>query len=623
MSDAQFRQIQYQVEMESTRRRRRSEYRDSAYEPLRQRSRVDDETIPLIEPWLSESIPFFRKYPGLFSDLQNTENNPYFLIQGSVQGGKTPVIAGLTLFLIKVMRLSVIVVVRNYRADQQQLQDKFEQVDERFYPFGITVRTASDRSYTFNPYSPTLTIALENKSQLSQIVESYKSTPNPNHFAVIVDEADAIAYKKGNPQVIRWLRELQSQASQNILVTATAFDVLYLENELKNHRIYTIPRHFNYKGVDHPGLELVSTNINLRYSVGQPIAPELLEWYETLNSESPFQRVVTEDGMEPSDHPIICLQKTETNTLKQTDIMCTLASDPRFRERFAILVYNGKGVDAYWHELLPERLPARLDIIGTVVTDTRCDVTRRWYKKASIRDVLGMFRAYRHQYPVTHIVIIAGFTVARGLNIVSTDYKWHLTHEIMYHSPAATVSDLLQSCRVLGIYNDAVPLKVYCKPSDARDIQQAHYLQTRLIEGATLHEVTASMPSLCSTIRVLLGSIPVRRTTKKCAEPVWNTVQTEAEQYAEAEIENKEEDDGSGWLVYQTSEIQKKAYQDIEKVLLDQGWINMWVKRSDIQMYIPEREWDLRDLKHNSSRIGETIIQYRKINGRVEYKLLR
>jgi hypothetical protein len=39
----------------------------------------------------------------------------------------------------------------------------------------------------------------------------------------------------------------------------------------------------------------------------------------------------------------------------------------------------------------------------------------------------------------------------------------------------------------------------------------------------------------CEQIKMFVGNIPRRRTTKKCAEPVWNKVAKEREQYGEVE----------------------------------------------------------------------------------------
>jgi len=97
----------------------------------------------------------------------------------------------------------------------------------------------------------------------------------------------------------------------------------------------------------------------------------------------------------------------------------------------------------------------------------------------------------------------------------------------------------------------------------------------------------------------------------------------EQEQYGVVEEEKKIED-GDGWLVYRSSEVHKNIYQTIEKILLEQEWINIWVKRSEIENYIEERSWDRRWLNdmHKPIRNGETRIQYRKRNNRIEYRLV-
>lgn len=588
LTDEQFDQLQVHFQEELQRRKRNPVRREE--EQSSRRARMD---AP-VTSWLCEKYSFFRECSRIFPDLLQTQQDqtstPYFLIQGSVQGGKTPVIAGLSLFLIKQMQISVITVVRNHLADRQQLDDKFTCNQEPFHVFheDVKVYKPRDNLYTFNQKERGLTIALENKIQLQKIVETLGATHDPDRFALIVDEADAIAFKGAKrkptcPQVIRWLKSLQAKAQLVVYVTATSFDVLYLEHKLTNRQIYTIPKDPHYKGIK--DVQFNPVEMDLQYRKGQPISPELLEWYVDLSRESPFERAVKEDNGEMTDHPIICLQKTETDTRKQKDILCALASEPRLRNRFAILVYNGKGVDAYFRDLLPEYIPEQPKLPkGIHIIDPQYNIATRWYRKASIRDVLRMLRLYRNEYPVTHIIIIAGFTVARGLNIVSRlDYKWHLTHEIMYHSKGATVSDLMQSLRILGIYRDDIPLKVFCNTIDAEAILQAYELQDHLINGASLETATMTMPSLCQAIRVYVGLIPKKRdTTQKCAEPLWNTVESKAE----AEQDDVAVHDGSSRIFRVLpeclGEVSRAYYDKIVAYLRNTQRTRRWLLKADV-----------------------------------------
>jgi hypothetical protein len=179
----------------------------------------------------------------------------------------------------------------------------------------------------------------------------------------------------------------------------------------------------------------------------------------------------------------------------------------------------------------------------------------------------------------THIVIIAGLMVGRGLNIVSNDYRWHLTHQILKMPSNATCSDLAQRIRLLGIYRDTVPTTLFCVQKDAMSLKQAHQLQNRIYEGAELHEEVENMPTLCEQIKVYVGLVPKRKTTKKCDEPHWNLVAKEREQYGEV-VEEKM--DGMYYCVI----VDKLAPREMEiyKYAVDylQDKTGQWIERSKI-----------------------------------------
>lgn len=586
-----------------------------------------------VQTTLKENIPFFEKNPGIFKDLDIDESDSESksesdfsspktkLIAGHVQSGKSAVICGLAVYMVKVLKKPVVIVVRNYTADYKQLASKFDR-NGSFEEFDVLVHYAKDvnSNQIFHPNYPAITICLEHQTQLRKLIESHRNRPEA--FCLIADEADAICYKQyDDRERIAQFTELWSRAQQFIAITATAFDMLYMESRLDNQSIYQLPVPEFYKGIQHPDFSFgvlpqkFDFNLsNISPSVAK-LSDDMEAFYLDLLDTPTFE---LDDGY----HPVICLQKTESVIRKQVQSLAALARHPVFGEEFIVMTYNGDGVYLY----------APFDIGRTIAETHGADIKLVYlsdirnvfhYKDLGIHHILQHLKDLNQPDRIKHIVIIGGQMVSRGLNIVSTDYQWHLTHQIYKTSAQSTCAEDIQGCRIFGVYRDNIPTRLYCLQKDINNITQAQHLQERIYEGASFHQLTESLPQLCEKIKVFKGLIPRKRTTKKCMEPQWKKVQSERAQYEEVQERESKEEDGSGWLVYQTSEIQKKAYQDIEKVLLDQGWINMWIKRSDIQTYIPEREWDLRDLKHNSSRIGETRIQYRKINGRVEYKLLR
>jgi len=71
-----------------------------------------------IQKKLQENIAFFKpeNNPTIFKDLEDSQKSVK-LITGQVQSGKTAVICGLATHLIKVLKMPVVIVVRNFTAD--------------------------------------------------------------------------------------------------------------------------------------------------------------------------------------------------------------------------------------------------------------------------------------------------------------------------------------------------------------------------------------------------------------------------------------------------------------------------------------------------------------------------
>lgn len=591
-----------------------------------------------IQKKLQEKIEFFRpeNNPTIFEDLENPEKSVK-LITGQVQSGKTAVICGLSVYLIKALKMPVVIVVRNFTADYQQLAKKFKPSGS-FGEFDVMVHYAKDapKENFFSPDNIGLTICIEHQTQLKKIIEGYEL--RNTEFCLIADEADSICYKtrsSAERERIGLFNTLREHASQFIGVTATAFDMLYLENELKNQNIYHLPVPEFYKGIEHPDFSIEELPQNFNFSLREDsasawkLSTDMERFYTRLTDIPIFESVVREEdekyGEIWTDHPVICLQRTETEIKKQLQAMGAMIRHPVFGTEWTVIVYNGEGVYAYSPDGMSNEIK---DSEGQVcrgkapksvyLEDAR---TALYFDSLTIGDILQYFK---ERGTAMHIVIIAGQMVNRGLNICSNDYKWHLTHQILKLSDTATCADNNQiSGRLFGIYRDTVPLRLFVLKKDALSLKQSHYLQKRIFEGACLHELAERMPNLCQQIKVFVGLIPKRKTTKKCREPHWNKVSREEEQYGDVEEEKKIEE-GEGWLVYRSSELHKNIYNTIEKILLEQGWTNVWVKRSEIESYIEERSWDRRWLSdmHKPTRIGETRIQFRKRNNRIEYKLV-
>lgn len=593
-----------------------------------------DQKKEKIQSYLKNKVPLFNEKPEIFEDLENPEKST-MLIAGLVQSGKSNVICGLSLYLNQVLDLNVINVVRDMKADYEQLYRKYIR---DFSEYSLIINYTGEDSIhkIFMDRQPSITISIEHQKHFEKIQQAYALNPN-SKFVLIADECDLICYKdeKTIEQIrIHLFNEIKNSSEKFIGVTATAFDMLYMENRLNCDNIYTLPVPSNYKGVDHPDFKITELEKKFDFKLQKTNDPAVwkfsteMEYFYTDIMDTPLFEEKTEEGS--VTHPVMCLQTTETEKPKQLQCLGAFARHPVFKKEFTVIVYNGDGVFMYSPEGIDRDVTVKTQDGKEKLHKAKFDASPyfkqcsgvAYFKQLNLGDALQYLKSRRD--PPTHIVIIAGLMVGRGLNIVSSDFQWHLTHQILKTSDTATCADVLQKCRCFGIYRDRIPINLYCLQKDAISIKQSLKLQARLFEGAELEEAIKSMPELCEEIKIYVGNIPKRRTTKKCAEPQWNKVAKEREQYGELLEEEKNIEEGEGWLVYRSSELHKTIYKTIEKILLEQGWTNVWVKRQDIESYMENRNWDRRKLSdmHKPSRIGETRIQYRKHNNRIEYKLV-
>lgn len=494
-----------------------------------------------VQDKLSQKIPFFAENPEIFQDACNGNA---VLISGLVQSGKTSVIIGMSIYNVLVLKRPTVIIIRNYTADYYQLKEAFR--SSRFAEFNVPVVYAGDCNpiQMFNSRNPAVTICLENEAPMRKIVESFDMLGNPE-FCLIADEADAICYKKFQvKRRISLFHQIKDRAFSFYGVTATAFDMMFMETKLDSKSIYKLPVPVNYKGVNHPDFSVVELPKNfvfrpktIKNNSEYKLPEDMEEFYEGLLNEE------LDDEKNP-EHPIICLQKTGTKKEDQLKNLQALIHHPLFGKAFVIIVYNGDGVYLYVPKQMEEALSVcllgqpNLGLGKEYIENTFPHITKEdrvlFYERDSIGNALQLLKDINcGKSVISHILIIAGQIVGRGLNMSSKDYEWHLTHQILQVSNTATCSDITQSCRLFGIYNDCIKTKLYCLQKDSLALKQCHELQDRLIEGADLHDETIPMMQLCKQVRVFVKKIPKRITNKLRPVPVFNTVATEEEQYSE------------------------------------------------------------------------------------------
>lgn len=470
---------------------------------------IDNETKEVdnsVEARLRERIPFFAENPSFFKNTASP-----ILVQGLVQSGKTKVIIGMSIFNVLVLKMPTIIIIRNYIADYEQIKRAFE--SELFADFNVSVLYAGEgiTHKSFFQTDVSITICIDNHTPMKKISNTYEEFCKENNtkvpYSLIVDEADMIGYKKKDDRTrIMAFRKLKDNAARYIGVTATTFDMILMDNELDNKSIYKVPVHPNYKGLDHPDFSVIEKEPTFEFrSEDKALTSDMEKFYLELLKEP-----------RPKEQPVICLQMTGVWIKDQVETSKALVGHPTLRQ-MAVVVYNGKGVNIF----LPKQTNLPIDKRSCFVKNGHIGKALQY-----IKDLCGDM--------IGHIVIIAGAIVGRGLNISSTDYKWHLTHQICQVSKIATCSDVTQSCRLFGIYDDTIPIKLYCTTKEKDALIKSHRLQKRLMEAGEKMEETMIMKDLVAITPIHKDLVPARKLTNKITpRPNFLLVETEEEQYSD------------------------------------------------------------------------------------------
>jgi hypothetical protein len=87
---------------------------------------------------------------------------------------------------------------------------------------------------------------------------------------------------------------------------------------------------------------------------------------------------------------------------------------------------------------------------------------RRIPSKKSLSEIIDSV-AREHN----HFIVIAGRLATRGMSFVSSDFRFHITHQISGLEGKSRAS-FLQGLRICGVYAEASPLQLYLSPKDVR-----------------------------------------------------------------------------------------------------------------------------------------------------------
>ena len=468
------------------------------------------------------------------AEEQRMRRQLFRLVVGDVQGGKSKVIAMLALYYAIVCGEDVCIVLRNCRQDEAQLREaSFEEIRRQFSQFAerrgaclglwkqyrwpdifytgrmmemTTTLSRAARTAETPEGQPTraktgkILFCIAHKDHVHRAIDILVRSKKPFHL--IVDESDLIMYAQEGPVAER-LDVLTDEAKTVTFVTATAHEVMKDERFL-GCNILRLPRHPNYKSFDDlHWVEIAPKSKNVRRSTTAAVTPSPLEqdpdlWRIVLEREA-------EKPLYENQQPPIGLIKTES--VKANQEMLAMDIHDKMPNKFLTVIFNSDRLQlccpaetwALCRMFAADKVKFKLEGDSNIII-----------RSSNIRDVLLMLRENGWMIP---IVIISDFISKRGMNLRDAKHVWHLTFQVLRVCKSTIVPSIHQDLRILGIYNDNIPLTLYCDKelyNVARIEFKAH---EELIERSV--QMAAENPELTLPGAVTDMPMDARKTTKR------------------------------------------------------------------------------------------------------------
>lgn len=418
-------------------------------------------TNSLCMEFLKEKTRFSELFPENFLDKNTT-----FLIKGPVQSGKSRLIYALTLFLSNRDDASnVLVILRNFRGDAEQYQRGWRNfLDEvagdtiKTHYLGKLSRKKSGELVGSEPLLQDLKanksckmIALAHHDHLGNLLECLEKTDSHQKpLTIIMDEVDQLMYTQGDA-LSGCLQRIRERAHFVFGMSATLYHPLYdPKSFFKTAHTFILTPPDHYKGI----LDIQYQEIGKVDKEKKKKRPDaFLRWDPDLYRFLMDHRQIKafSDG-----HPWIGLIKTERFIKNQEALCQTILSHPKLKDHFTVIVMNGNKVSIH---PCPKEMEKKTKSIKT------------------IQRMLQTLKECGGSQKNPRILILSHGLVGRGINVVSEDFGWHLTHMFYRPSPSTTVPMMIQSMRLCGIYKDNIPLTCFCERKVHDSLYRGHQLQ--------------------------------------------------------------------------------------------------------------------------------------------------
>ena len=384
----------------------------------------------------------------------------YLTLVGHVQSGKTAEEINYCYFSVKHQNVPVIFLVRNIKADQLQLRNRFLETKNEL-DVQILSNNVSESVDFLNKNG--ILITLCNHYQLEKIKEIL--TLYKGEYNLCIDEVDfSVKTKDETSTIDTLLLQIKQGASHILGATATPFAIFSSDPSLT--KIKKIKPNSNYRGIDTLTVNYVKPHISIHVRS------------DYLTIKKIYTRL---------------LQKETCVLLHSVHKMKTVHHDLQdyITEKFpsfTVITYNGDGIRVVCRTRpgVPFVKNKSVNKYGQLINKYHmietADKVYHLFDNYNISEVLQILKndpVHQHAF----ISIISGHLASRGISFVSSDYSLHLTDQYFHPGEKTHGENLLQSLRILGCYADTSPLTLWCSENTWKLIMEQNNFINNLVNS--------------------------------------------------------------------------------------------------------------------------------------------
>lgn len=363
------------------------------------------------------------------------------LLVGQCQSGKTSLI----LQLCYGLETPVIVILRGRKADEVQFSQRFKQNNQKVKLPYYNVSDLTEKKLN-KVFGRGVFVAIGTEAQIRKLCSIKQE------FSLIVDEADWVQYGEPDSMFRRLIKELASRAVQKFALTATTFNVILTDCELKPENILVIKPPDNYRGI---------TDITL-HSVDDTKDIE-------TNNDKPLYNILSNISAQPFTERTFFLVKNDRLIAKQYQLSRLILTRTDWTD---IIIFNGQGLYIHTADMIKMK-----KIVG------HCEVTEvDGVVYLLVKKNISFAMTCCQKYDSKYVAIISDTLADRSISFVTEDYKEHLTYQYYIPAKTTTITSLIQSVRLCGIFNDKRQLNLYTTEQACQELKKGFMLQQEIIE---------------------------------------------------------------------------------------------------------------------------------------------